>query len=80
MLSVPKKLSSGEYVTILLTKDAVPSLGLPISRPIARVERYESLLSTFISIEISSSVTTESKIAVISGSNSLAITLWSLAR
>ena len=54
---------------------AVPSLGLSISTVIEDVVRYESLLRTLISIEVSSSVVTESIIAVISGSNSLATRL-----
>ena len=79
MLSVPKKLSSGTYVTILSWRYAVPSVGKPMSTIIGEVIRYESLLRTFISIETSSSVITESSIAVISGCKSSAFTFWSLA-
>ena len=49
---------------MLFTKYAVPSLGLSISTKIADVVRYESLLRTFISTEKSSSVVTESDMAV----------------
>ena len=64
---------------MLLSMVAVPSEGLPISTIIEVVVRYESLLSTLISIELSSSVTTESEIAVMSGSNSVAFMLWLVA-